>query len=102
MLRRHGFAAWEDLYPSRQRHVLEHLLSSAKEVDGPVAVRRALTLAIVGSIELAGLASRWDRWYLKSYEAMSNHRFNVTTFAAEPNVMGAGIGRAQSVRGLPC
>lgn len=58
-----------------------------------MAVRSALTMAIVGTIEMAGLASRWDRWYLKSYEAMSNHRFNVTTFAAEPNVMGAAIGR---------
>src|SRR4030095_8100356 len=34
--------------------------------------------------------SRWDRYYLKSYEAMAGHRFNLTTLAAEPNVWGVG------------
>jgi adenine-specific DNA methylase len=39
---------------------------------------------------MAGHLSRWDRYYLKSYEAMAGHRFNLTTLAAEPNVWGVG------------
>ena len=46
-------------------------------------------MAIVGSAEMAGHLSRWDRFYLKSYESMAGHRFNFTTFSAEPNVWGA-------------
>jgi adenine-specific DNA methylase len=37
---------------------------------------------------MAGHWSRWDRYYLKSYESMAGHRFNFTTFAVEPNVWG--------------
>jgi len=55
----------------------------------------ALRMAVYGSAEMAGLLSRWDRWYLKSYEAMAGHRFNFTTLPAEPNVWGA----ARSGRG---
>jgi adenine-specific DNA methylase len=38
---------------------------------------------------MAGHASRWDARYLKAYEALANHRYNLTTFAVEPNVWGA-------------
>lgn len=87
VLLRHGFSCWEDLYPRRQRVVLEVLLSTInKECEPPV--RDALRLAALGTIEMAGHLSRWDRWYLKSYEGMANHRFNFTTFTAEPNVWG--------------
>lgn len=79
VLRRHGFESWNDLYPARQRHVLEALLA---RTEG------ALRLAVVGSAEMAGHCSRWDRWYLKSFEAMAGHRFNFTTLTVEPNVWG--------------
>jgi adenine-specific DNA methylase len=50
---------------------------------------------------MAGYLSRWDRWYLKSYEAMAGHRFNLTTLAAEPNVWGtAASGRGTLRRRL--
>jgi SAM-dependent methyltransferase len=39
---------------------------------------------------MAGLLSRWDRYYLKSYESMASHRFNFTTLAVEPNIIGVG------------
>ena len=88
VLRRHGFERWHDLYPNRQRLVLERLLALSEETTDDDRVLRALRLAIIGSAEMAGHLSRWDRFYLKSYESMAGHRFNFTTFTAEPNVWG--------------
>lgn len=98
VLLRHGFSSWEDLYPRRQRVVLETLLSTINEECEP-PVRGALRMAALGTVEMAGYLSRWDRWYLKSYEGMANHRFNFTTFTAEPNVWGcAECGRGVFIR----
>jgi putative DNA methylase len=96
VLRRHGMAHWHDLYPTRQRMVLETLLDACgSAAAGDERVERALEAAVIGSTEMAGFTSRWDARYLKAYEAVANHRFNFTTFAAEPNVWGA----AESGRG---
>ncbi|MGH9266716.1 MAG: hypothetical protein ACRD0D_00905 [Acidimicrobiales bacterium] len=96
VLRRHGIGRWHDLYPARQRVVLEALLAfCGPAAEGKHAVEAALQAAVLGSVEMAGYASRWDARYLKAYEAVANHRYNVTTFAAEPNVWGA----AESGRG---
>lgn len=104
VLRRHGFDAWESLYPARQRVVLESLLRAIGELDVAEPVLAALHLAAVGVSETAGHVSRWDRWYLKNYETMALHRFNLTTLSAEPNVWGAfGYGRgtfSQRVKAL--
>jgi SAM-dependent methyltransferase/predicted RNA-binding Zn-ribbon protein involved in translation (DUF1610 family) len=90
VLLRHGFAYWQDLYPPRQRVVIEALLDQV----GPAAladdnVERVLRGAVIGSAEMAGYCSRWDRRFLKSYEAVGSHRYNFTTLSAEPNVWGA-------------
>jgi putative DNA methylase len=95
VLLRHGFQRWQDLYPARQRAVMEGLLAISETVATDERALTALRMAIYGSAEMAGLLSRWDRWYLKSYEAMAGHRFNFTTLPAEPNVWGA----ARSGRG---
>lgn len=96
VLLRHGLRRWHDLYPARQRVVLESLLDGCHEAaQGDVCIQRALEAAVIGSVEMAGYASRWDARYLKSYETVANHRFNFTTLAAEPNVWGA----AKSGRG---
>jgi putative DNA methylase len=90
VLLRHGMHNWHDLYPARQRVVLEALLDGcviAARNDERVA--RALEAAVIGSTEMAGFTSRWDARYLKAYEAVANHRFNFTTLTAEPNVWGA-------------
>ena len=101
VLRRHGFSTWGDLYPDRQRHVLEQLLEMAPSSSDNLAVVALLRMAIVGSAEMAGLCSRWDRWYLKSYEAMAGHRFNFTTLTVEPNAWGtATSGRGTVLRRL--
>ena len=91
VLRRHGMQRWHDLYPTRQRVVIESLLREVRQAScGDERVARVLKTAIIGSAEMAGLVSRWDSRYLKAYEAIANHRFSFTTLAAEPNVWGAG------------
>ncbi len=101
VLLRHGFKSWNDIYPARQRHLIEQLLQLAEVASDSKATVLGLRLAIVGSVEMAGNLSRWDRYYLKSYESMAGHRFNFTTFAAEPNVWGnQGAGRGSVLRRL--
>lgn len=90
VLIRHGMRHWHDLYPPRQRVLIEALLESCKPAAaGNDTVARALQAAVLGSTEMAGHASRWDPRYLKAYETVASHRFNFTTFAVEPNVWGA-------------
>lgn len=90
VLLRHGMTHWHDLYPARQRVVIEALLAACPEAaNGDARTAAALQAAVIGATEMAGYASRWDSRYLKAYEAVANHRFNFTTLAAEPNVWGA-------------
>lgn len=101
VLRRFGFANWNDLYPARQRAVMEALLEACQDIDTTPAIRELLHLAICGAAEMAGHLSRWDRYYLKPYEAMAGHRFNVTLVASEPHVWGVlGTGRGTVSRRL--
>ncbi|WP_264924427.1 hypothetical protein [Streptomyces sp. A012304] len=101
VLLRHGFTSWDQLYPNRQRVLLERMLERTAKCHEDPAVVRAVSMAVVGSTEMAGHLSRWDRYYLKSYEAMAGHRFNLTTLAVEPNVWGtAGSGRGTVLRRL--
>jgi adenine-specific DNA methylase len=89
VLRRAGFSSWADLYPPRQ---LATLLAAAHEVDGlrtSAAIKRRLRLAVCGAAEMAGFASRWDRYYPKALEAVANHRFALTGFACETNLLGS-------------
>ncbi|HVA07783.1 MAG TPA: hypothetical protein VNG12_13675 [Acidimicrobiales bacterium] len=98
----HGMAYWHDLFPARQRVIIETLLGACrKAAKGAPAVVAALQAAVIGSTEMAGYTSRWDARYLKAYEAVSNHRFSFTTLAVEPNVFGInGVGRGTVERRL--
>ncbi len=81
--------------------MVRQLISLLPECSTDAAVQAALRMAIIGSTEMAGHLSRWDRWYLKSYEAMAGHRFNLTTLAVEPNVWGTEVsGRGTVLRRL--
>jgi len=101
VLHRHGFKTWNDLYPKRQRAVTEALLREIKAGFSDKALRSALEMAVLGTTEMAGLLSRWDRFYLKAFESMASHRFNFSTFVTEPNVFGAGLaGRGTLARRL--
>lgn len=103
-LARAGFGTWADIYPPRQLRVL---LDAARSVPSPrarPAIAARLRLAVCGAAEMAGYASRWDRYYPKAFEVTANHRFAVTGFACETNLL-ADRGRgtlqrraAQSVR----
>lgn len=98
VLRRFGYQRWGDCYPDRQLVLVEHLLDEIDELKVSDTIRQVLTTAVVGSTEMAGHLSRWDRRYLKSYEAMAAHRFNFTTLSCEPNVWGASVGRGTVTR----
>ncbi|WP_240437644.1 hypothetical protein [Sciscionella marina] len=101
VLLRHSFEYWEQLYPNRQRVLMERLLDAVQHCSQDPAVVRAITTCVIGSAEMAGNLSRWDRYYLKSYESMAGHRFNLTTFAVEPNVWGTqNSGRGTVLRRL--
>lgn len=101
VLLRHGFRRWEDLYPRRQRAFVERLLTLTDDCSSDPNVTTALRQAVVGSTEMAGLLSRWDRYYLKSYESMAGHRFNFTTLPVEPNPWGTlASGRGTTLRRL--
>ncbi|MBE3599727.1 MAG: hypothetical protein IMX02_13430 [Limnochordaceae bacterium] len=88
VLLRHGFRQWRDLYPRRQRAVLTELLDAIRTLRADETVKEILYVAAVGTAEMAGLASRWDRFYLKAYEVTANHRFAFVPFTAEPNIWG--------------
>ena len=97
LLRRGGFRRWADLYPPRQ---LQFLLRAAAEIDRlPIrqTTRTRLRLAVCGAAEMAGFASRWDRYYPKAFEFAANHRFSLVGFSCETNLIGSrGRGTLQN------
>jgi hypothetical protein len=78
---------------------MEQLLKLVYEMRVAPRIADALKMAIVGTAEMAGHLSRWDRYYLKSYESMASHRFNFTTLAVEPNIIGIGQHGRGTLRG---
>jgi putative DNA methylase len=87
MLHRTGFSRWMDLYPRRQLRVMLAALRAVDDAtDDPVIATR-LRLAICGAGEMAGFASRWDRFYPKAFEALANHRYGITGFSCEVNLL---------------
>ncbi len=90
VLHRYGMTRWDQVMPRRQHAVIDALVDKIDSVvTGDAAVASTLYAAVLGSVEMAGYLSRWDARYLKAYEAIANHRYNVATLAAEPNVWGA-------------
>jgi putative DNA methylase len=86
-LRRSGITRWSDLYPSRQ---LDAMLAAAKALDDlelTPEIANRLRLVLCGASEMAGYASRWDRYYPKAFEATANHRFSLTGLAVETNLL---------------
>lgn len=90
VLRRYGMTRWDQVMPRRQHALLNALIDGIDvAAAGDNAIAAVLSAAVLGSVEMAGYLSRWDSRYLKPYEAVSYHRYNVTTLSAEPNVWGA-------------
>jgi putative DNA methylase len=86
-LRRAGLRRWADLYPPRQLRSMLAASDALQRLDLDTLLRARLRLALCGAGEMAGFASRWDRYYPKAFEATANHRFCLTGFAAEVNLL---------------
>ncbi|HEX8744539.1 MAG TPA: hypothetical protein VF712_15540 [Thermoleophilaceae bacterium] len=99
VLHRVGFERWMDLYPPRQLRVMLASLRAVAEADVSDDIRTRLRLAISGAGEMAGFASRWDRFYPKAFEALANHRYGATGFSCEINLL-ADRGRGTLPRRL--
>lgn len=88
-LLRHGFRDFSDLYPSRQLGTLQQLLRACEDIsDASPWARQVAKSCVIGAGEFAGLATRWDPSYLKPYETIASHRFNITTMSAEGDPWG--------------
>jgi adenine-specific DNA methylase len=87
VLHRTGFSRWMDLYPRRQLRVMLAALRAVDHATDDPAVATRLRLAISGAGEMAGFASRWDRFYPKAFEALANHRYGITGFSCEVNLL---------------
>lgn len=83
-----GFDDFAQLYPERQIRTLRRLLRAADTAELDPLVRDTVRTCIIGSAEFAGHATRWDPRYLKPYETVAAHRYNVTTLSAEIDPWG--------------
>lgn len=88
VLLRHGFTDFADLYPPRQLATLVALLKAAEAAPAGTWARNVARACTIGAGEFAGLATRWDPAYLKPYETLASHRYNVTTLTAEIDPWG--------------
>lgn len=94
-----GFARWGDLYSRRQTQVLVDGLRTVAALDCPSAVKDRLAFSLLGAAEMPAFLSRWDRFNLKPFEGMANHRYTQTTFAVECNLLSP-VGRGTIPRRL--
>ncbi|MFZ2052408.1 MAG: DNA adenine methylase [Solirubrobacteraceae bacterium] len=99
VLHRAGLSRWADLYTGRQLRVVAHAAPAIDAIRASAAVKARLRLALCGCAEMAGHLSRWDRYYPKAFEAMSNHRYAVMGLSAETNLL-ADRGRGTLPRRL--
>ncbi len=97
-LRRAGLLHWRDLYPPRQLQLLLAAGEAAARCRD-ATFRARLRLVVCGAAEMAGYASRWDRYYPKAFEATANHRFALTGLGVETNLL-ADRGRGTLPRRL--
>ena len=90
---------WGDLYTQRQADVLTNALSAIKQLDVPGTVKDRLAFSVLGAAEMPAFLSRWDRFHLKCFEGMANHRYTQTTLAVETNLLSP-VGRGTLPRRL--
>jgi putative DNA methylase len=90
---------WGDLYTQRQADVLTKALLTIKQLDTPDSVKDRLAFGALGAAEMPAFLSRWDRFNLKSFESMANHRYTQTTLTVEANLLSP-VGRGTLPRRL--
>lgn len=94
-----GFRVWADLYSARQITVLNRALHAVQTLNASQAVRDRLAFAVLGAAEMPALLSRWDRFHLKPFEGMANHRYTSTPLCVEANLLSP-VGRGTLVKRL--
>ncbi len=94
-----GFACWADLYTRRQAEALAKALTAVRSLDVDSAIRDRLAFCILGAAEMPAFLSRWDRFNLKPFEGMANHRYTQSTLAVESNLLSP-VGRGTLPRRL--
>ncbi len=89
VLIRSGFEDYSDLYPSRQLALLGLMLDAVEScTEVSTWARDVARSCVIGAAEFAGYATRWDARYLKPYETLASHRYNVTSLSAEIDPWG--------------
>ena len=94
-----GFSVWGDLYTDRQADVLVAALEAIASLEASNAVKDRLAFATLGAAEMPALLSRWDRFHLKPFEGMANHRYAQTSLVVECNLLSP-VGRGTIPRRL--
>lgn len=94
-----GFVRWNDLYSRRQVEVLVDGLRAVAALDYPSTIKDRLVFSLLGAAEMPAFLSRWDRFNLKPFEGMANHRYTQTTLAVECNLLSP-VGRGTIPRRL--
>lgn len=98
-LRRAGITRWSDLYPPGQLNAMLAAVRTLDDLELTPQIASRLRLILCGASEMAGYASRWDRFYPKAFEATANHRYSLTGLAVETNLL-ARRGRGTLYRRL--
>lgn len=94
-----GYECWGDLYTHRQVDFIVDALSHVGTLPFGRAIRDRLAYAVLGLAEMPAFLSRWDRFHLKPFEGIANHRYADTTLAVESNPL-APCGRGTLPRRL--
>ena len=94
-----GFTRWGELYTARQATVLVRALEYIKRSANSPAIKDRLALAVLGAAEMPSFVSRWDRFHLKPFEGMANHRYSSGTLVVECNPISP-VGRGTLARRL--
>ncbi len=87
-----GFRAWGDLYTIRQAEILFSALNFIENMNVSNACKDRLAIAVIGAAEMPAFLSRWDRYHLKNFEGLANHRYADTTIVTETNLLSS-VGR---------
>lgn len=94
-----GFARWGDLYTRRQADALVQALLAVSALGVESATRDRLAFCILGAAEMPAFLSRWDRFNLKPFEGMANHRYAQSPLTVECNLLSP-VGRGTLPRRL--
>lgn len=98
-LLQNGFKVWGDLYTERQAKVIIDGLAAIADLGHRASVKDRLAFSLLGAVEMPAFLSRWDRFNLKPFEGMANHRYTQTTLVVEANLLSP-VGRGTIPRRL--